>query len=96
MPFKPGLRKEAEKAINVVGDMLYPLLTTLSLPVFLQNMVLEKERRLMQNMQINGLRMRNYWIVTACYNFCAYLVVVGAYYAFGRFVSGLTFFTETN
>ena len=47
-------------------------------------------------MKINGLRMGNYWIVTCCYNFCVYMVSVLVYYAFGRYVSGLTFFTETN
>jgi len=96
MPFKPAVRQEAEKILNVVGDLIYPILTTLSLPVFLHNMVLEKEQRLIQNMKINGLRMRNYWIVTCCYNFCVYMIAVLVYYAFGRYVSGLTFFTETN
>ena len=40
--------------------------------------------------------MRNYWVVTCCYNFIIYMISMSVYYAFGRYVSGFTFFTESN
>lgn len=43
MPFKPKVRGEAEKIINCLGDIAYPVLVSLSLPVFLYQIVLEKE-----------------------------------------------------
>lgn len=96
MPFEAGLSKEVEKSINCIGDFLYPVLTTMALPTFLYNLVLEKEQRLLQNMKINGMRMSNYWIVTFIFNFILYVVYMSFYYGFGKYVSGLTFFTETN
>jgi len=96
MPFKPQVRAQAEKAINCVGDIIYPVLTSLSLPIFLNNIVLEKENKLIQNMKLNGLKMGNYWLVTGIFNFALYTAFVSAYYLFGKFVSGLSFFVESN
>jgi len=96
MPFKPKIRAEAEKAINCLGDVVYPVLTALSLPIFMYNIVLEKENKLIQNMKINGMNMSNYWFVTAIFNFAMYAIFVSCYYGFGKFVSGLSFFTESN
>ena len=93
MPFKPAVRDEAEKILNALGGVQYPLLLSLSLPVFLYTIVLEKEQRLMENMKINGLKMINYWKVNYVFNFGLYLVVMTCYFLFGKFVSGLTFFT---
>lgn len=96
MPFKPRVRAEAEKAINCLGDIVYPVLIALSLPIFLYNICLEKENKLIQNMKINGMKMSNYWLVTGLFNFGLYLVFVTGYYGFGKFVSGLSFFTESH
>lgn len=43
MPFKPQIRAEAEKAINCIGDVVYPVLVALSLPIFIYGIVQEKE-----------------------------------------------------
>ena len=96
MPLKPGVRSETEKVINIVGNGAYPLLLSLSLPVFLYSIVLEKEQRLLENMKINGLNMRNYWTVTYVFSFILYLATVFVYAGFGRYISGLSFFIETN
>lgn len=96
MPFKPAVRNEAEKILNALGIITYPVLLALGLPVFLQTIVLEKEQRLIQNMKINGLRMSNYWYVNYIFFFLLYLVVMGCYLGFGRYISRLTFFTDTD
>ena len=96
MPFKPKVRAEAEKAINSIGDLVYPVMTAMSLPIFMYNIVLEKENKLIQNMKINGMKMSNYWLVTGIFNFGIYTVLISSYYGFGRYISGLSFFTESN
>lgn len=96
MPFKPAVRNEAEKILNALGIITYPVLLALGLPVFLQTIVLEKEQRLIQNMKINGLRMSNYWYVNYIFFFLLYLVVMGCYLGFGRYISRLTLFTDTD
>ena len=47
-------------------------------------------------MKINGMKMSNYWFVTAVCNFTLYSIFVSVYYGFGKYVSGLSFFTESN
>ena len=79
-----------------MGGIIYPLYLSLSLPVFLYTIVLEKEQRLIENMKINGLNMLNYWKVNLTFNFLMYLSVMTLYLGFGKFFSGLTFFSETN
>jgi hypothetical protein len=69
MPFSTGLKKETQKLMNYAGFILYPILLSMNLPVFLYNIVFEKEQKLLENMKINGLRMSNYYIVNAFYNF---------------------------
>ena len=79
-----------------MGGISYPLYLSLSLPVFLYTIVLEKEQRLIENMKINGLNMLNYWKVNFTFYFLMYLSVMTLYLGFGKFCSGLTFFSETN
>jgi hypothetical protein len=35
MPFKPAVRNEAEKILNALGIICYPVLLAMGLPVFL-------------------------------------------------------------
>ena len=43
MPFKPDLEKSADKVVNALGGLIYPMYMSLTLPVFLYAIVLEKE-----------------------------------------------------
>jgi len=47
-------------------------------------------------MKINGMKMSSYWLVTSIFNLGMYFILIGAYYGFGKYVSGLSFFTESN
>lgn len=96
MPFRPDVEESADKVINALGGIIYPLYLSLSLPVFLYTMVLEKEQRLIETMKINGLKMINYWKVNFVFNFLMYMLVMTLYLGFGKFMSGLTFFSETD
>lgn len=63
MPLKGQDKSFLLKLINVIGAMLYPLSLSLLLPVFLYAIVLEKEERLLQMMKMNGMKMKDYWIL---------------------------------
>ena len=96
MPFKPDLEKSADKVVNALGGLIYPMYMSLTLPVFLYTIVLEKEQRLIENMKINGLKMSNYWKVNYVFNLGMFLIVMFCYLLFGKFISGLQFFSENN
>lgn len=96
MPFKPAVRNEAEKILNAIGNLAYPVLLALGLPVYLYGLVLEKEKRLIQTMRINGLKMSNYWLVNFVFSLLQYCVVMTVFYCSGYYLSGLTFFTDTD
>lgn len=96
MSFKPDIRRNAQMLVNGAGYVVYPVLFSLSLPVFLYNVVLEKETRLIQNMKINGLQMRNYWIVNSLFNFTTYLITSINTLCFGKYLLGLIVFLDSD
>jgi hypothetical protein len=96
MPFKAQVDKETRKAVNAFGLNVYPVLLALGMPVFLNSMVLEREQRLMQNMKINGLQMKYYWLVSAICNFAFYIVQAAVYFFYGKHVAQLSFFIESS
>ena len=65
-----------QKIINVVGTIFYPLSVSLLMPLFIYNIVIEKERQLIEIMRINGLKMRNYWTGTFIYNYFLYIIEI--------------------
>ena len=95
MAFKADMKKDVQRIINGAGYIVFPMIFSLCLPVFLYNIVLEKESRLLQNMKINGLQMQNYWFVTFMFNFVTHLVCAFTTILFGRYVFRLNFFLET-
>jgi cellobiose-specific phosphotransferase system component IIC len=96
MPFTVAMDKELSKIINWTGVCVFPICLTISLPVILHNLVNEKEQRLVQNMKINGMKMRNYWIVSGVYYYGIYLITIIVYLFFGRYVCELNVFTDTH
>ena len=86
MPFTISMDKELGKIINWTGVSIYPICLTISLPIFLALLVQEKEMRLVEIMKINGLKMRNYWIVQGSWNFLTYSCSVLFFWAFGRYI----------
>ena len=85
-----------QRVINLVGNIFYPMSLTLLMPLFMYNIVIEKERQLIEIMRINGLKMRNYWISYFIFNYILYLITVIFYIIFGTFVFGLNLFRESS
>ena len=57
------------RIISVTGASLYPLALSLLLPIFMYVIVLEKEEKLLEMMKMNGMRMREYWLMTFIFSF---------------------------
>lgn len=55
MPFKSQIARQTDKAVNAFAQNVYPVLLSLAMPVFLYNIVMEREYKLLMYMKINGL-----------------------------------------
>ena len=85
-----------QRIINLVGTIFYPISISLLMPLFMYNIVIEKERQLIEIMKINGLKMRNYWISYFIFNYIVYTVTIIFFVIFGTYVFGLNLFRETS
>ena len=84
------------RMVNLFGGSIFPLSLCMLLPLFLHNVVLEKEQRLIEIMKMNGLRMSNYWIATLLSNLAVYIFTVVVFVFFGAFILRLRLFMQTN
>ena len=85
-----------QRVINLVGTLFYPISISLLMPLFMYNIVIEKERQLIEIMKINGLKMRNYWISYFIFDYIVYAVTMIFFIIFGTYVFGLNLFKETD
>lgn len=95
-PFDLNFDKEAERCVSIICVIVLPLCMCMALPVFVYQIVLEKELRLLENMKINGLRMSNYWIVSYLFNFFFYGMTAFLFMLFGTKIFDLKVFRETS
>jgi ABC-type uncharacterized transport system permease subunit len=72
---------QSEECVLVV-----PICLCLGLPVFMYQLVLEKEKRLLQTMKINGLLLSNYWIVNLIFDFIYYVCTYMIFLFFAKYV----------
>ena len=97
MPIKlDDNEKNVQRILNLVGIIMYPTSLSLLMPLFMYNIIIEKERQLIDIMRINGLKMRNYWISYFIFNYILYLVTAILFILFGNFVFGLNLFKDTS
>ena len=85
-----------QRVINVVGATFYPISISLLMPLFMYNIVIEKERQLIEIMRINGLKIRNYWISYFIFFYAVYIVTIVFFILAGTFLFGLNLFVETS
>ena len=96
MPFNIKMNKEFSRLTNFLGVMVFPICLSFAMPIFLYNLVLEKELKLLENMKINGLQIQTYWKVQGCYNLALFLSTVILFMFSGRYVFHISFFEETS
>jgi hypothetical protein len=95
MPFTPSMDLEIERIVSLAGMVLFPICLCISLPVFLYSLVLEKEMKLLENMKINGMKMKNYWLVNFSFFFLIYVFTSGLFWLSGRYIFNVTVFAKT-
>ena len=69
---------------------------SMGLPMFMYQVVLEKEMKLVEYMKINGLTMANYWTVMFLFNYGYYLISAVLFYLFGKYILGMLVFKSTH
>jgi hypothetical protein len=69
---------------------------SMGLPVFIYQIVLEKEMKLIENMKINGMKMSNYWLVNYLFDLAFYLATALLFLLFGMKIFNIKVFTETD
>lgn len=95
MPFFIDIKKDISKLIGMIEVIIIPITMSLSMPNFVSHLVFEKERKLIDNMKTNGLKMRNYWTVNCLYAFLVYMASVFVWILYGRYVIGSYSVCET-
>ena len=96
MPFQPSLDVEVERIINIIGLAVFPSCLAIALPVFIYNLVLEKETKLLETMKINGMKMSYYWLVNFTFNLLIFFVTVVVYWVTAAFWFQMNFFVSTD
>jgi len=80
----------------MIGLGVFPSCLEIALPVFLYNLLLEKETKLLQTMKINGMKMTYYWLVNFIFNLSIFLVTVAIYWFTAAFWFKMNFFVKTD
>jgi hypothetical protein len=96
MPFEIDLNKESDNLMNVCGLFLYPMALSLLMPLFMYNIVLEKESQLIEIMKINGMKMRYYWLSYFILYYGIYALTMGTFCIIGGYVFGFVMFARTS
>jgi hypothetical protein len=82
-PFTPNFDAQIQRGLSIICLLVLPICMGMALPVFIYQVVLEKEMRLIENMKINGMKMSNYWIVNYLFNFGFYSATAILFLLFG-------------
>ena len=57
---------------------------------------MEKEKKLIEIMKMNGLKIIFYWNINFLFNFTIYLIILLIFFTFGFFALQISFFTQIN
>lgn len=95
-PFELDLKWMLTKMQSEECVLVVPMCLCLGLPVFMYQLVLEKEKRLLQTMKINGLLLNNYWIVNLVFDFIYYVCTYVVFLFFAKFVFDQHVFNATS
>ncbi|KAI3634820.1 hypothetical protein MIR68_007201 [Amoeboaphelidium protococcarum] len=80
---------------SVAGAYLLCFAVSFMLPVFVTNIVVDKEDKILMMMRMSGLDIKVYWLVSYVYNMLSYLLVFGLTWLTG-FLFSMKVFTETS
>lgn len=80
---------------SLLGPLFYTWVVQMLLPIFLMQLVYEKERRLRMMMKMHGLGDRAYWAVTYAWFFTLYVLYMAVFIGFGSAI-GLNMFRKND
>ncbi len=82
-PFLTDVETTVQRILSLICILVLPICMSMGLPVFLYQIVLEKETKLIENMKINGMKMSNYWFVNYVFDLGFYLITTFLFLLFG-------------
>lgn len=95
-PFKFDMQEKVNRFVDGVNAMVVPIGLVMGFPVFLLRIVVEKEKKLIEIIKINGFQMTNYWIVNYAFNLIYFWFTMIFYIMMGIYVFDMTAFSKTN
>ena len=85
-----------QRIAGIVTFGIYPLSISLLIPLFIHNIVYEREKKIIELLKINGVKMKNYWISNFIFNYIVYLLMVIPFYMSEALLSNLNILKNTN
>ena len=95
-PFLTDVENSVKRIISIICTLVLPICMSMGLPVFIYQIVLEKEMKLIENMKINGMNMSNYWLVNYLFDLAFYIATALLFLVFGMKIFNTQVFTETD
>ena len=80
---------------TILGTLLLGFAMSFLLPTFISNIVIDKHEKILLLMQLSGLKLNIYWLVTVLYNMFTYTIVMSALWISGAAFK-MRFFTQTD
>jgi len=96
MPFMGEDKGIISKIVSLTGSSLFPVSLSLLLPIFMYNIVQEKEEKILEMMKMNGLKLKDYWIITVLFYLLITILTFSVFWVFGLFILQLKFFVDTS
>ena len=85
-----------QRIAGIVTFGIYPISISLLIPLFIHNIVYEREKQIIELLKINGVKMKNYWISNFIFNYIIYLLMVIPFYMSEALLSNLNILGNTS
>ena len=83
-------------ALSLITINMFPIALCLGFPIMLFILVMEKEEKIKDLLQINGLVTTNYWVIFFAYNFIVLQITTLIFLAVGRYWIEIDFFQKSS
>ena len=84
------------KILCIVIAGIYPIALSLLIPLFMHKIIYEREKKIIEYLKLNGVKMRNYWISNFIFNYIIYLILAILYFIFEAYIYSINFLERTS
>ena len=84
------------KILCIVVGGIYPIAISLLIPLYMHNIVYDREKKIIEYLKLNGVKMGNYWISNFIFNYVLYLIAAILYFLFEAYLSSINFLEKTS